>query len=237
MAMWFPRRPVALLTCAAVAFVAGCGGGDQRSPDTGGASGGASVSAPTGPTASVPVSPPSTGGPSAADYRVTYDWAVPKEPVHVDHRLRVPIAPPPAEPLPVLVRIDVGDHPADDFTRMTFAFRGARPGYEVAYVPRVEADGSGERVSLPGNAFLRVRFDQAQAHDFAGAGTVVASPPATLGFPTLRGYAAAGDFEGSVTFGLGLQTAVGSDQVLPIRLIESRRPDGTYAVSVDVRRG
>ena len=49
-----------------------------------------------------------------------------------------------------------------------------------------------------------------------------------MGYPTLKGYAFGGDFEGYVTFGLGLQTAAGSDQTLPIRVGELVRPDGSY---------
>ncbi|MGW5669099.1 AMIN-like domain-containing (lipo)protein [Micromonospora sp. NPDC003776] len=170
--------------------------------------------------------------PAAGDWRMTYGWAVPTSPARVTHRVRVPVTPAPGEPLPVLVRIEVGDHPAEGYSRITFAFRGPTPSYQVAYVPRVESDGSGAPVSLPGNAFLAVRFEPAQTHDSAGRSTVSA-PPRTIGYPTLRGWAPAGDFEGYVTVGLGVQAPGGR---LPVRLGESTRPDGTHVVSLDVRR-
>ena len=130
----------------------------------------------------------------------------------------------------------IGDHPGDQpaYTRMTFAFEGAWPSYEIAYQRSLTKDGSGEPVSLPGNSILRITFTDAQAHDDQGRTT--ARPGTTLGFPTLKGYAVAGDFEGHVTYGLGIQVAPNSDQALPIRVGELVRADGTYVVAVDVRR-
>lgn len=232
-----------LLSCALVLLAVGCtpvgrSGSSASSPASSYPS---TSSTPAGATLLATGTPAGTGAPAPpprdSGYRVVYGWAAPTGPVHIDHRLRVPIAPPPALPLPALVRIDAGDHPADGFSRLSFAFRGALPGYEVAYVPRVEADGSGNPIRLSGNAFLRVRFDQAQAHGADGRTTVLSSPGPEIGFPTLRGYGAAGDFEGVVSYGIGVQVTAGSDQVLPIRLGESTRADGSFVVSIDVRRG
>jgi hypothetical protein len=135
-----------------------------------------------------------------------------------------------------LTEIRFGDHPGDDpaFSRVTFAFAGGFPSYDIRYVPAVEQDGSGEELTLPGNAFVRIVFRETQAHD--DAGRPVPRPPTTVGYPTLKGYAFGGDFEGYVTFGLGLQTAAGSDQTLPLRVGELVRADGSYVVAVDVRR-
>jgi hypothetical protein len=167
---------------------------------------------------------------------VTYGWAVPSRPARVAHRIDVPIQPPPGTPLPFLARVEVGDHPGDDpaYTRITFAFEGAWPSYEVAYQRSLTADGSGAPVPLPGNSVLRITFTNAQAHDDQGRGTDRPSPK--LGYPTLRGYGFAGDFEGHVTYGLGIQALPDTDQVLPIRVGELVRADGTYVVAVDVRR-
>ncbi|MFR9780492.1 hypothetical protein ACL02O_31135 [Micromonospora sp. MS34] len=183
--------------------------------------------------AATPAATPTAAPPATADWRVTYGWAVPSSPARVTHPIRVPVTPAPGEPLPVLMRIEVGDHPSEGFSRITFAFRGPTPSYQVGYVPRVESGGSGDPVRLPGNAFLTVRFDPAQVHDGAGRSTVSA-PPRTIGYPTLRGWAPAGDFEGYVSFGLGVRTP---GTPLPVRLGESTRPDGTHVVSIDVRRG
>ena len=87
---------------------------------------------------------------------------------------------------------------------MSFYFRGGHPSYQVSYLPSVVRDPSGDPVALPGNAFLQVVVTDAQAHTSAGASSVTASPPSSLGFQNLRGYAPAGDFEGLVTYGLSL---------------------------------
>lgn len=191
----------------------------------------------TGP-ATTPAAPTRgpTSDPPVADERVTYGWAVPSREVRISHQVRLPVAPPPAPPLPLLVEVRVGDHPAENYTRITFAFRGGPPSYTLAYVPRVLADGTGDPVPLPGNAFLLIRFDPAQAHDERGRSLLTGSPEPRLGYPTLRGYALAGDFEGHLSHGLGIQVAAGSDQAPPIRALELTRPDGTRVVAVDVRR-
>ncbi|GIG88305.1 AMIN-like domain-containing (lipo)protein [Plantactinospora endophytica] len=171
-------------------------------------------------------------------FRTAYGWAVPAEPALVRHRVRPPVAAPPAPPLPYLVEIRAADHPEErpGYTRISFYFRGGFPSYELAYLARVPAEGTGEPLRLPGNAFLRIRFVQAQAHDERGRSSVTTAPPPALGFPTLRGYAFGGDFEGYLTYGLGLRVAPGSDQALPVRALELVRTDGRYVVAVDVRR-
>ncbi|MCW3839982.1 hypothetical protein ONA70_07710 [Micromonospora yasonensis] len=225
-----PQR-VPLLLGVVVLLAAACTTTDHdgatTAPSTAPAPG--ATAAATTP-ATVPAA--TTAAPAAGDWRATYGWAVPTSPARVPHPVPVPVTPAPGEPLPVLVRIQVGDHPAEGYSRITFAFRGPTPSYRIGYVAQVEAEGSRAPVSLPGNAFLAVRFDPAQAHDSAGRSTVSA-PSRTIGYPTLRGWAPAGDFEGYVSFGLGVQT---SGARLPVRLGESTRPDGTHVVSVDVPR-
>ncbi|SCG65080.1 AMIN-like domain-containing (lipo)protein [Micromonospora inositola] len=193
----------------------------------------ATAAAPTDTAPTAPTAPATTAAaPADRGWRVTYGWGVPSSPARVTHTVTVPVTPAPGEPLPVLVQIQVGDHPAEGFSRITFAFRGPTPGYQVGYVSRVESDGSGAPVDLPGDAFLSVRFDPAQGHDSSGRNTVRA-PARAIGYPTLRGWAPAGDFEGHLSFGLGLRTTGGPP---PVRLAESTRPDGAHVVSVDVRR-
>ena len=203
---------------------------------------------PTGPTP-VPTTSGGTGtisGPGTAEptspvqsYEVTYDWAVPSTQVSVSNPLSLPRPGP--IPLPYLVGIYVGDHPGEDpaYQRMSFYFRGGFPSYNLQYVPNVLREGSGEPVTVPGNAVLRLGFIDAQAHDADGAPTITAQPPASIGFDTLKGYGFAGDFEGHVTYALGIQVAPGSDQVLPVRVGELKKDDGSggsfYVVHVDVQ--
>ncbi|MEV0717656.1 hypothetical protein [Asanoa sp. NPDC050611] len=205
-----------------------------------------SSATPRAPATTTPASPdpappagseqPPPAQPAAATparpYRVTYGWAVPSRPARVPHR--VVLRDPPAPPLPFLVRVQVGDHPAENYTRITFAFDSAWPPYEIAYQRDLTQDGSGDPVRLPGNSVLRITFTSAQGHDEQGRQTE--RPGTNLGYPTLRGYGFAGDFEGHVTYGLGIQAKPNSDQALPIRVGELVRADGTYVVAVDVRR-
>jgi hypothetical protein len=184
---------------------------------------------------------PSTGQTSPVQsYRVTYDWGVPSTQASVSNPLSVPLPGP--IPLPYLVAIYVGDHPDSEpaYERMSFYFRNGFPSYNLQYVASVLSEGAGEPVAVPGNAVLRVGFIDAQAHDADGASTITAEPLASIGFDTLKGYGFAGDFEGHLTYALGIQVAPGSDQALPIRAGELARDDGSggtfYVVHVDVRK-
>lgn len=243
-----------LVAAAAALLAAGCQstppatGGPTAQPVTVGptdvpvATGPAGAPVATGPPRTGPagrptsaLSPPAASAP-ASPYRVTYGWAVPARPVQVRHQVAVPVAPPPAVPLPLLVEVRAADHPDENYSRITFAFRSGTPSYEVGYVRSVPAEGTGNPLPLAGNAFVRIQFTPAQAHDEQGRPTVAVAPHTALSFPTLRGYGFGGDFEGYLTFGLGLQVAINSDQVLPVRIGELVRADGTHVVAVDVRR-
>jgi hypothetical protein len=128
----------------------------------------------------------------------------------------------PARPAPELVSVQAVERKGYD--RVLFTFQGSMPGYEVRYVPEV-ADQAGRPLPLRGRAFLAVTFDPARAHDPGGAPTV---STATLspGSPVLRQVRFAGDFEGRVSFGLGLAERDG------FRVSELRDPT---RVAVDVR--
>ncbi|SDZ22380.1 hypothetical protein SAMN05444365_107164 [Micromonospora pattaloongensis] len=193
----------------------------------------------TSPTVRRPAPTVGKPAPTGSPYRVRYGWAIPSAPARVAHAVRPPIAPPPAPALPYLVEMNAADHPEGEpgYSRFSFYFRGAFPGYEFQYVPRVTHDGSGRPVELTGNSFLRLRFTPAQAHDGNGRSSIERAPNRQLGFPTLRSYGQAGDYEGYLTYGFGIQVAPGGDQVMPIRIGEMIRPDGLHVVAVDVRRG
>jgi hypothetical protein len=174
---------------------------------------------------------------------MTYEWAVPSNQVTIPHAVQAPIAPAPALPLPHLVAIYVGDHQETNprYQRISFCFRGGFPEYNFQYVPSLTAEGSGAVIALEGNSVLRVGFVSAQAHDNAGATTVKVAPKNPIGFHNLKSYAFAGDYEGYVTYGLGIQVAPNSDQVLQIRAGELTKPDGAggtyYVIRVDVQNG
>ena len=241
------RRPLAVVVpatlLAGVVVLGGCGpsGSDGGTASPPGSSASVGGSPPAG--SPVPEPPASEPGTPEVEYRVSYGWAVPSNLVTIPHSVSPPIAPPPALPLPYLVAIYVGNHPEANpqYQRISFYFRGGFPEYNLQYVSSVTAEGSGAKVPLQGNGFLRVGFIQAQAHDNSGASTVKTSPKNPIGFANLKSYGFAGDFEGHVTYGLGIQSAPNSDQVLPIRAGELKKPDGAggffYVVHFDVQAG
>ena len=111
---------------------------------------------------------------------------------------------------PVLLGVRAGSHPG--YTRYVFDFTNddpeghspmgaARPGWDVRYVPPSEAvqDGSGDPPPVGGAVYLRIRFDGAAAHYQDGTASIRYGLDAhsPLGF--------GGDFEGRVTWFLGLE--------------------------------
>ena len=80
--------------------------------------------------------------------------------------------------------------------------------YDVRYVPRVVADGSGDVVPVRGGAVLQVVV-KAPTYDESGDVTYWPPDPAEVvdvrNFTTFRQVALAGSFEGQTTFGLGVR--------------------------------
>jgi hypothetical protein len=93
------------------------------------------------------------------------------------------------------------------FDRFVIRARFATPGYDARYVPRIVADPSGRPVELLGTRRIRIRLNLAAGHDNRGrnllAGTL------TPRCPNLLQVKKAGDFEGTVSFGLGLAHMTG----------------------------
>jgi hypothetical protein len=90
-----------------------------------------------------------------------------------------------------------------------FVIRGrlATPGYDVRYVNRIVADGSGNPISLLGTKRIRVVIRPARGHTSGGSNLL----PSTLTprCSNLRQVKKAGDFEGVVSYGLGLSRRTG----------------------------
>lgn len=96
----------------------------------------------------------------------------------------------------VIRDVRAGHHPGCD--RVVLEFAGPMPGYSVRYVPSVIRDGSGQRVSLAGTAFLQVVLRPTS--------TVTHAPQSSTsaGLAVLREVTGAGDFEGVTSYGIGL---------------------------------
>lgn len=243
------RRLVpALVSLAAVLAVGGCGQGEP--PEGADGEPDATAAVPTTQGPATPESPPTKESPSApaadpppaaepalpaTEHRVTFDWGTPSDLVTIEH--------PAAARTPFLVAIYAGNHPEGDrpFQRMAFYFREGLPEYNLQYVPAVADEATGEPIALEGNAFLSIGFVNAQAHDDAGDSTITVAPANSIGFQNVKSYGSAGDFESHVTYGLGLQVAPDSDQVLHVRAGELTKPDGAggtyYVVYVDIETG
>jgi hypothetical protein len=185
------------------------------------------------------VGAPRTTAPPAVEagtWRVRYDFAVPSTTVTVNNRGTAP--------LPYLAEIHTGDHSNENpaYGRISFYFRGGMPSYNFNYAREVLTEGKGDPIRLEGNSFLRIQFSNARQHDDAGRNTLKVKPNTHIGYHNLISYGFGGDFEGYVTYGLGIQAAPNSDQVLEIRVGElTKRPDGKggffYVVAFDVRNG
>ena len=102
-----------------------------------------------------------------------------------------------------LTAVRTGEH--SGFDRVVFQFSGKLPGYTVARVKAVDSDPKGAPVPLAGQSYLRVVFH--------GTSAICPQPvhqtytgPAVLTpyFPALLTVSAAGDFEGVLSFGIGL---------------------------------
>jgi hypothetical protein len=104
-----------------------------------------------------------------------------------------------------LYALTAGCHATYD--RIVIRARSATPGYRVRYVSKVIADGSGNTVSLLGTKRIHVVVPEGRAHTSSGGALLprVVTPLC----PNLRQAKVAGDFEGVVSFGLGLRRKTG----------------------------
>jgi hypothetical protein len=128
----------------------------------------------------------------------------------------------PSRPPPELVSVSTARRLGYD--RVLFTFRGGMPGYEVRYVAAVR-DEADRPLPLRGASFLAVAFEPALARQPGGAPTFDAGTINT-DYPRLRQVRFAGDFEGRVSFGVGVAGRPG------FRVTELTRPN---RVAVDVR--
>jgi hypothetical protein len=106
-----------------------------------------------------------------------------------------------------LVRVRAGRN--KDFDRLVFDFEGPAPGFLVRYVDQLIEDGSGRPVPLRGRAVVEITMRPAAAHREDGTPTRLGPIPDVTGFAAFRQIAEAGDFEGVLTWGIGVAARTG----------------------------
>ena len=120
-----------------------------------------------------------------------------KPPITVIRKFHVP-------PTPVITAVRTAKHVSCHFDRLVFDISGRHPGYHIQFVKQIIADGSGQPIKMPGKRFLLITLRPAQAHKNSGAGTLPTKVQVVRD-PMLRSWVLAGDFEGIVSIGIGLQ--------------------------------
>ena len=107
---------------------------------------------------------------------------------------------------PLLVDVRTGQH--EGFDRVVFELTDALPGYSIEYVQSpIAACGSGLPVTIAGDAFLQMRMTPAAAHDEQGNVTF-GTTEITPALPTILEVESTCDFEGEVTWVVGLSEEV-----------------------------
>jgi hypothetical protein len=107
------------------------------------------------------------------------------------------------QPGAYLTAVRTGQHAGYD--RVVFQFSGGLPAVTAERVKAVIADPKGTKILLPGRSYLHVVFRGASGNCPQPAHRTWTGPSAlTPGYPQLLAVKAAGDFEGYLSFGLGL---------------------------------
>lgn len=104
------------------------------------------------------------------------------------------------------------------FDRVVIDLRGLRPGYTISYTRRLFREGSGRPVRLAGRQKMFLSLTPAYGHNDAGRTLYDGPRKVRTGYPTLKGIAFTGDFEGHVTFGFG------TDRRAPYRIFTLTSP-------------
>jgi len=176
-----------LIAAAGIAGLAGCGTTPAGQPGSAKPSATATSSPQSSATTPAPSSPSATPTPSST-----------------------PASAPRACPQAgnYLTSVRVGEHAGYD--RVVFQFSGGMPAWDVNRVAAVYQDPKGTPVALAGQSYLRVVFRGATAWCAQPPHQTYTGPSALTPFyPELLVVGSAGDFEGYLSFGIGLAAAGG----------------------------
>ncbi|WP_028985031.1 AMIN-like domain-containing (lipo)protein [Sporichthya polymorpha] len=94
------------------------------------------------------------------------------------------------------------------FDRVVIDYTGKKPTVKLSLVNSLYSCGKGDKLTIPGDKILKIDLTPAQAHNDKGKSTY--SGPGRLStanynLSTLKGVRMACDFEGHVTFGVGVK--------------------------------
>ena len=104
---------------------------------------------------------------------------------------------------PALRNVRFGRH--DTYDRLAFDFcKPADTTLTATVVKQLTEDASGDKVTLKGRYFYALTLTPADAHDSAGRATVPNRAVTVVG-NNMQQYKLIGDFEGVVTYGLGVR--------------------------------
>ena len=104
---------------------------------------------------------------------------------------------------PVLRNVRFGRH--DTYDRLAFDFcKPANTTLAAAVVKQLTEDGSGDKVALKGTYFIALTLTPADAHSSTGRPTVP-NRAVTVAGRNMQQYKLIGDFEGVVTYGVGVR--------------------------------
>lgn len=107
-------------------------------------------------------------------------------------------------PRPALL-VDVDHDQCAGFERFVFEFEGGIPGYKIRYVDRPIRDcGAGNVIPVAGDAWLKMHFMPAQAHELDGSAATISDRNRMLDYSNARQLVDVCDFEGNVEWVLGV---------------------------------
>ena len=210
------RTRVGLVVILLAIGLAQCGGSDNAGEPAPGSTTETTAARPTTTTTATTTTVAAT---STSAARGSLGAPVGTAPYHASRPATVP-------PVARLSGVRTGAQTGYD--RVVFEFSGALPGSEsVEYVAALQSDGAGTPVAVRGAVSLKVVFSIAEAHNVDGSASFPQGRRIDPGLTTLKEVALIGDFEGYVTFGLGLAGKVG------FRVFELSNPS---RVVIDVAR-
>lgn len=110
-----------------------------------------------------------------------------------------------------VTNLRTGGHSGYD--RVVIDYKGKTPTIKLKFVSNLYSCGSGNKLTLPGNKILQIDLTPAQAHKNNGNNAYVGpgrTSTSSVNLTTIKGVRMACDFEGHVTFGIGVKGAKGA---------------------------